>query len=184
MDGELFASQDTILWVGNEFEPECRCGGVIAAAFGEQGKLASRAWAELGGKAEVERLRTSDMSAIGIAAPLEETRQAEEIQAVDSVAISVLRRDECVDLAKQGGQAAQIHLVVANDAHDRIAGSAAKIVEVVLRNECGSDVTFAVPAEARRIENTPSSGENQLRTAGQRQLEGNATGSTLAPKKT
>ena len=42
---------------------------------------------------------------------------------------------------------------MANNARDWIAGAAAKIVEVILRNEGGDDVIFAMPAEARGIEN-------------------------------
>ena len=77
MDGELFASQNTILGIASEFEPVCSCGGVVASALGKQGKLAAGARAELCGKAEIKRLRASDVSAIGIPATLKESREAE-----------------------------------------------------------------------------------------------------------
>ena len=153
MDGELFTSQNTILWVGSEFEPERGCGGVVAVAFGEQGKLAAGARAEFGGEAEIERLRTSDVGTFGIAAPLEESREPEEIEAVDSFALCVLRCDESVDLAKKGGQAAQIHLVVPQDAYKWIRGAAAKIVKIILGDKRGRDVVFTMPAEARSVKN-------------------------------
>ncbi len=50
---------------------------VVAAAFGEQSKLAVSARAEFGGKAEIERLRTSNVGAIGIAATFEETARGQ-----------------------------------------------------------------------------------------------------------
>ena len=153
MNGELFASQNAIFWVSGELDPECRCGSVIAAAFGKQRKLAAGARAELGGKTEVERLRASDMSAIGIAAPLQKTRQPEQIETLYSIAICFFGGEKCVDLAKERGKAAQIHLVVAQNAYKRIRRAAAKIVKVILRNKRGSHVVFTMPAEAGSIEN-------------------------------
>jgi hypothetical protein len=155
MDGQLFTSQHSILWIGDEFKPECGCGGVVAPAFGEQSKLAAGARAEFRGKAEIERLRTSDVGPIGIAAAFEKTRETEEIEAVYSIALCFLRGEKCIDLAKKGGQAAQIHLVVSQNAYKGIRGPSAKIVKVILWNKRRSDVFFAVPPEARRIQNVP-----------------------------
>src|SRR5580693_10759304 len=90
VDGELFTSHDAVLRVVHEFEPESGGCGMIAAALGQHGKIASRAGSEFVGKAEVERLRTRNVGAIGIAPPLEETREPEEIEAVDSFAVGVL----------------------------------------------------------------------------------------------
>ena len=42
---------------------------------------------------------------------------------------------------------------MANNARDWIARAAAKIVEVILRDQSGGDVVFAMPAETRGIEN-------------------------------
>ena len=105
MDGELFASQNAVLGIASEFEPECGCGGVVASTLGKQGKLAASARAELGGKAEIKRLCASDVGAIGIAATLKESREAEEIEAVYSIAIRFLGGEKCVDLAKERGEA-------------------------------------------------------------------------------
>ena len=113
MDGELFTSQNTILGIASEFEPERGCGGVVAAALGEQGKLSASSWAEVDGKAEIKGLRASDVCAIGSAATLKESREAEEIEAVYSIAVCVSRGEKCVDLAKKGRKAAEIHLIVA-----------------------------------------------------------------------
>jgi len=92
---------------------------MIATSLGEQSKLASRTRAEFIGKAEIKCLQTRHARAIGIATPLEETREAEEIEAIDSVALSLLRRDKGVDFSKESSEAAQIHLVVPDYAHKR-----------------------------------------------------------------
>ena len=105
MDGELFASQNTVLGIASEFEPECGCGGVVASALGKQSKLAASARAELCGKAEIKRLRASDVGAIGIAATLKESREAEQIEAVYPIAVRFLRGKKCVDFAKERGEA-------------------------------------------------------------------------------
>ena len=46
MDGELLTSQNTVVRISNEFEPERCGGGMLATAFGEKSKLATRARAE------------------------------------------------------------------------------------------------------------------------------------------
>jgi hypothetical protein len=72
VDGELLAGENPVLRVGGEFDPERDRGCVVAAAFGEKCKLSPGSRSEFGGDAEFERLRTSDFSAVGLAATLEE----------------------------------------------------------------------------------------------------------------
>src|ERR1700685_3154404 len=98
MNGQLFTRQNTILWIGSKLKPECRGCGVVTSAFGEQSKLTVRARANFGGKAEIERLRTSDVGAAGIPAATEETGEAEKIEAVYSISFGFLRGEKCIDL--------------------------------------------------------------------------------------
>jgi len=51
-----------------------------------------------------------------------------------------------VDLAEKGGEPAQIHLIVANDAGERLDRPAAQIVEIKLRYERGRNIILAMPA--------------------------------------
>jgi hypothetical protein len=103
MDRQLFTSQKTILRVGDELEPKSSCSRVVASAFGEQGQLAAGSRAEFSWEAEIERLRASDVGAIGIATAPEEMGKTEEIAAVDSFAVGVLRGEKRIYFAKKRG---------------------------------------------------------------------------------
>src|SRR5260370_12784615 len=57
-----------------------------------------------------------------------------------------------MDFAVERGESRQVDLVMLQDARERIRRAASKIVEIELRDQRGDDLVFAVPAEARRIQ--------------------------------
>lgn len=87
VDGELLTSQNTVLGVVGEFEPKRDSGVMVAPALGKKSELAVSARPKFGWKAEAQRLRACDVGAIGLATPLEEPREAEQIEAVYSIPI-------------------------------------------------------------------------------------------------
>src|SRR2546426_138922 len=90
--------------------------------------------AKLGRQPHFQGLSAGGMCAIRIAAALEKTREAEEIQAFETDCGARRFGKQCVDFAEKSGEAAQVHLIVADNASKRFNRPAAQIVKVKLRD--------------------------------------------------
>src|SRR5262245_45660912 len=95
------------------------------------------------------------MRSARIPTALQKARKPEKIEAL------LLFENVCrfgkhrVDFAKKSCQSAQVHLIVSHNSHKRLCWSPAQIVEIMLWDQRGFDVVFAMPAEPPRIENAP-----------------------------
>src|SRR6266478_7851502 len=134
IDGQLLAGVNAVVRIGHNFLPEFRGAGVLAAALGHQRQVAARLGAKFRGQTNLQRVRTGGMCAIRIAPALEKTREAEEIEAFEASCGARRFGKQCVDFAEKSGEAAQVHLIVADNASKRFNRPAAQIVKVKLRD--------------------------------------------------
>src|SRR5580700_12158406 len=86
IESELLAGMDGVESVAgrivHEFMPVYCGGGVVAPPLGEERQLPASLRAKFGGEAKIERLGAGCVGAIGIAAPLQKAREAEQIEAI------------------------------------------------------------------------------------------------------
>jgi len=153
IEGKLLAGVDAVDRVGNDFVPQGGGALVVAAAFGHLSELAAGTRVNVTRQAEIDRLNAGGLSAVGFTATKQEAGEAEEVEAGYVAIESGVFPEKRVDFGVQSSKPAQIHLIVADDAYQGPVRTSAQIVEVKLRDESRSDVVFAVPAEARRVEN-------------------------------
>ncbi len=74
-----------------------------------------------------------------------ETKKVEGIGCRECVFAGI---EDSIHFSEKRGESTKIHLVVPDDAGEGLAGAAAKIVEIKLRNERGRDIIVATPAES------------------------------------
>lgn len=167
IESELFAGVDAVDRVGNDFVPQGGGTLVIAAALRHLGKLAASAGMDVTGQAEIDGLDASGLGAVGLSTAQKKTGEAEEVEAGDVIIENRVFPEKRVHFCVESGEAAQIHLIVANDAHQWPGGTSAQIIEIKLGNERGSDIVVAMPAEARRIEDVTFELDQAHRTEAQ-----------------
>jgi len=73
VNGQLFASVNAVVQIGNDLQPDLGGARVFAAALGHQRKIAARLRAEFRRQANRQGLRARGMRAIGVTAPLQES---------------------------------------------------------------------------------------------------------------
>src|SRR5713226_1661959 len=150
VDGQLLASLNAALGIGNDFLPDFRRARVFTLLSGHQGKFALRFGFEFRRQSNFQGLRARRLRAIGVPAPEQESGKPEEVQTFVRGAWCLGKK--LVDLAEKRGKSAQIHLIVAHYRRKRLGGPAAQVVEIKLRNERGRNVILAMPAQPRRIQ--------------------------------
>ena len=153
IEGELLAGVDAVDRVANDFVPQGGGALVVAAAFGHLSELAAGTRVDVDGQTAIDGLEAGGLSAVGFTAAKQEAGEAEEVEARYVTIESGVFPEKRVDFGVQSSKPAQVHLIVADDAYQGPVRTSAQIVEVKLRDESRSDVVFAVPAEARRVEN-------------------------------
>ncbi len=68
-----------------------------------------------------------------------------------SVGDSISAVEQRENFSRQRGEAAQVHLVVAENSRERLGRSSAEIIEIHLRNQRGIDVIVARPFERAAV---------------------------------
>ncbi len=149
---QLFAGKSSFLRIGDQFVPQAGGSFAVATTFCHQRQFASCLWTELGRKTSIERKRAGRMGKVSFAFPVKEFRQTEKIERVGLCEAIFARSEQGIDFAEKSRESTQVHLIVSDDSSERLAASAAQIIEVELRDESGGDVVFAAPAEAGGVE--------------------------------
>jgi len=122
-------------------------------AFGKTREFPARAGTNGRRKARIEGDPASGTRAGRLAAAAEKAREAVKVESlIFPLGTGFGIAQEASDLSEQGGKTAQIHLIVTEDARERVRGSSAKIVEIELRDEGGIDIVATIPAELPGIE--------------------------------
>lgn len=153
MDGEAFAGVHSVAWMRKKFFPEQGGAGVIALAHGKKSKFASSLRLEFRGEAGEQRMLAGGSCSRVLTASIQEAREAEKIERLfRRYGVRLAIGQHGGNSGEKSGESAQVHLVVTNDAGERLGNAAAKIVKVDLRNESGVHIIFAMPTEAGRIE--------------------------------
>ena len=73
MNRKLLASENAIVRIANDPEPNFRRARMFAAPLRHQRELAASFWPKFGRQPRIERLRARRMRALGIPAPLQES---------------------------------------------------------------------------------------------------------------
>ena len=180
MNRKLLASKNAIVRIANDFLPDFRRPRVLPAPLRHKRQLPASLRPKLGWQPRIDRPRASRMRALEFPAPLQESRQSEQIETLDfgrralifvrHVAIRIRRvarsirratifscrdarfRKHRVDFFEERRKPAQIHLIVPHDSHNRRRRSAAQIVKIKLRNHRRRNVVLAPPPQPRRVE--------------------------------
>jgi len=84
--------------------------------------------------------------AIVLPPALEKSREPKEVEAFSFGCGTGWLRKQSVDFAEESSEPAQIHLIVANDASERLGGPAAQVIEIKLRDERRRHIILAMPA--------------------------------------
>jgi hypothetical protein len=150
MNRQLLAGFDGVPVPFEQTLPKLGCGGVISTALGHECKIARSLLAMLGGQTRFECFRAESFGPWRFAAAVQKTGKAEQIAAVGAGVF--FSGEQRIDFSEERGQAAQVHLVVADDSGEGRGRTTSQIIEIKLGYQRRSDVVLATPAEALGIE--------------------------------
>ena len=83
---------------------------------------------------------------------VEEFGEAKKVEGIGCRECAFAGIEQGIHLSEKRGESTKIHLVVPDHAGEWLAGAAAKIVEIELRDERGRDIIVATPAKSRCVQ--------------------------------